>query len=207
MNMERKFLKELGLEKEVIDQIMTENGKDIEKAKEVAGEPAKELETELENLRGQIKERDKQLETLKLSGEDVETLKGRIETLQEENKSRETELQAEMQQLKLDNAVSKALTTAKAKNEKAVKALLELDSLELDKDDSVKGLQEQIEKLAKADDSKFLFETETKQKQKMKGVEPGNPGVEIGDEKGDFSKMSYTEITKYLAENPEAKID
>jgi Phage minor structural protein GP20. len=203
--MERKFLKELGLEKEVIDQIMTENGKDIEKAKEVASELTEELETELGNLKGQIKERDKQLEALKLSGEDVETLKGRIETLQKENESRETELQAEMQQLKLDNAVSKALTTAKAKNEKAVKALLELDGLELDKDGSVKGLQEQIEKLAKADDSKFLFETETKRK--MKGAEPGNPGIETDDKEGDFSKMSYTEIAKYLAENPETKID
>lgn len=60
--------------------------------------------------------------------------------------------------MKIDFAVEKALTGAKAKNIKAVKALLELGEAKLDKDGNVKGLDEQIEKLRSGDDTKFLFE-------------------------------------------------
>lgn len=56
--MTREFLKKLGLESDAIDQIMDENGKDIEKAKGNSEESAsrvKELEKEVESLKGNIK--------------------------------------------------------------------------------------------------------------------------------------------------------
>ena len=57
--MEREFLKGLGLEKDAIDKIMAENGRDVEAEKT----KAKDLQTQLDTANNTIKERDKQLET------------------------------------------------------------------------------------------------------------------------------------------------
>lgn len=51
--MKRSFLEELGLEKEVIDKVIAENGSDIENAKSAA---AKKFDTEREALNTQISE-------------------------------------------------------------------------------------------------------------------------------------------------------
>lgn len=120
-----------------------------------------------------VKERDTQLETLKTSTGDVETLKKTITTLQTENTTKAAAYEAQLKQLQIDNAVEKALTNAKAKNIKAVKALLDLDKAELD-GETVKGLEDQLKKLNSAEDTKFLFDTETKpDKPTFKGFVPG----------------------------------
>lgn len=151
-----------------------------------------------------VKERDKQIEGLKASAGDADKLKQQIEDLQKANKEKDSVHATEIKKLKLDNAVDSALNAAKAKNLKAVRALLDLDKAELAEDGTVKGLAEQIEKLSKADDSKFLFESSTKPK--MKGAKTGEDGIDDGDGKPDLSKMSYDEICQFLSENPDAKI-
>lgn len=201
--MTRKQLEDLGVSKEQIDAIMKINGEDIENAKQ----DNKNLETEVKNLKAQINDRDTQLETLKASAGDNETLKQQIADLQNENtKAKETH-ESELNQLKVDFAVEKALTGAKARNVKAVKALLDLSDAKLDKEGNVKGLSEQIEKLTSGDDTKFLFDTSRPgQQQAFKGFQPGTsmegkPGSEV-----DFSKMSYDELTAYMEANPDAEI-
>ena len=123
------------------------NGDDIENAKGTASTEIKNLQTEVEGLKTQVGDRDKQLETLKASAGDNADLKKQIEDLQTENATAKATHESELNQLKIDFAVEKALTGAKAKNIKAVKALLELGEAKLDKDGNVKGLDEQIEKL------------------------------------------------------------
>lgn len=201
--MTRKQLEDLGVSKEQIDAIMKINGEDIENAKQ----DNKNLETEVKNLKAQINDRDTQLETLKASAGDNETLKQQIADLQNENtKAKETH-ESELNQLKVDFAVEKALAGAKARNVKAVKALLDLSDAKLDKEGNVKGLSEQIEKLTSEDDTKFLFDTSKPgQQQTFKGFQPGTsmegkPGSEV-----DFSKMSYDELTAYMEANPDAEI-
>lgn len=151
-----------------------------------------------------VKERDGQLETLKKSAGDNEELKKQIETLQADNKAKDEAHAAEIKQLKIDNAVDAAITGAKGKNAKAIKALLNLDKAELDEDGTIKGLAEQIEALQKSDS--YLFDAK-ETKKKVKGAEPGESGKEDVDDKVDTSKMSYSELAAYLAENPDAKID
>ena len=107
----------------------------------------------------QINDRDSQLDTLKKSAGDNESLSQQIADLQAANQTAKDSYEAQMNQLKIDFAVEKALTGAKAKNVTAAKALLDLKDAKLDEDGSVKGLSEQIEKLSKAEDSKFLFDT------------------------------------------------
>lgn len=208
--MTRKQLEDLGLTKEQADSIMKINGDDIENAKGTAATEIKNLQTEVEGLKTQVGDRDKQLETLKASAGDNADLKKQIEDLQTENATAKANHESELNQLKIDFAVEKALTCAKAKNIKAVKALLELNDAKLDKDGNVKGLAEQIEKLTSGDDTKFLFEAQkqTKQQQNFKGFQPGASGEQKPGEgeKVDFSKMSYDELTAYMEANPDAQI-
>ena len=208
--MTRKQLEDLGLTKEQADSIMKINGDDIENAKGTAATEIKNLQTEVEGLKTQVGDRDKQLETLKASAGDNADLKKQIEDLQTENATAKANHESELNQLKIDFAVEKALTGAKAKNIKAVKPLLELNDAKLDKDGNVKGLAEQIEKLTSGDDTKFLFEAQkqTKQQQNFKGFQPGASGEQKPGEgeKVDFSKMSYDELTAYMEANPDAQI-
>ena len=159
-------------------------------------------------MKSQVKERDKQLETLKKSAGDNEDLQKQIEQLQSDNATAKANHESEMNQLKVQFAVEKALTGAKAKNIKAVKALLDLDDAKLDKDGNVKGLQEQIDKLVAGDDTKFLFEEvqQSGQKQDFKGFQPGtsSSGVKPGTEV-DMSKMSYDELAAYIENNPDVE--
>lgn len=208
--MQRKFLEDLGItDKDTIDKILNENSTDIGKAKgelETVQTQLKEKEREIEALQGHITERDTQLETLKNSTGDIEQLKAQITTLQTENKEKDEAHNAEIKQIKIDNAIEKALTNAKAKNNIAVKALLkDLDKLELSEDGTVKGLQEQIDGLVKGEETKFLFDSENK-KQTFKGAKPGETGKEDIDNEVDLSKMSYDERNAYLNEHPEIEI-
>lgn len=164
-----------------------------------------EVNNEKKKLELDVRDRDTQLETLKNSTGDVETLKKQIETLQSENKAKDEAHAEEIKQLKIDTAIESALIGAKAKNNLAVKALLkDLDKAELQEDGTIKGLAEQITALQKSDE--YLFNTETKKTQ-VKGAKPGESGNEPGDGKVDISKMTYSELAAYMAENPDVKID
>lgn len=206
--MKRKELEDLGLTKEQADAVMKINGADIENAKSVSAAEITNLQTEIEGLNGQVKERDKQLEDLKKSTGDNAELQKQIEQLQTDNATAKANHESEMKQLKVEYAVEKALTGANAKNIKAVKALLDLDDAKLDKDGNVKGLQEQIDKLVSGEDTKFLFNEvqQSQQQQTFKGFQPGatSTGVKPGTEV-DTSKMSYEELCAYMEANPNAE--
>lgn len=203
--MTRKQLEDLGLTKEQADSIIKINGDDIENAKSASAAEIKNLQTEVDGLKTQVGDRDKQLETLKASAGDNADLKKQIEDLQTENATAKANHESELNQLKVDFEVEKALTGAKAKNIKAVKALLDLTDAKLDKEGKVKGLAEQIEKLTTDEGTKFLFDAPTQQ-QNFRGFQPGasaqqKPGAEV-----DTSKMNYDELCAYLAENPDANL-
>ena len=164
-----------------------------------------EVNNEKTGLQASLKERDSQLETLKNSTGDIEGFKKQIADLQTANTEKDKAHAAEIKTLKVNAAVDAALTAAKAKNMKAVRALLDLEKADLADDGTVKGLDDQIKKLAGADDSKFLFEEETKKTQ-MKGAAPAETGKEEPDTKVDVSKMTYEELAAYMEANPDAKI-
>lgn len=156
-----------------------------------------------------LKERDKQLETLKASNGDAEALKATIAELQAQNSAQEKANAAAIKTLKVDNAVELALVAAKAKNTTAVKALLgDLSKAELADDGTVKGLAEKIEALVKAEDSSFLFDT-SDGKQTFQGLNPnegsGAAGAGAGGPKSP-KDMTYDELCAYLVKNPTAQL-
>lgn len=191
--MEREFLKGLGLEKDAIDKIMAENGKDIELEKG----KVKDIQSQLVTANNTIKERDKQLETLKNSPDNPETLKQQIQQLQDDNKAKDEAHQKEIKELKVNSALEKALTNAKAKNAKAVQALLDLgDDVELNEDGTIKGLDEKIKALKKSD--AYMFD-DAKPSTSVKGANPSstNPSNPIDPGSKKPQEKSYED---FLAE-------
>lgn len=195
--MTKEQLISLGASEELATKIAGES------VKELAGYVEKSKYSEIETAKKQLEEGNKtltkQLEEIKKSAGDNAELKKQIEDMQTANKNKEKEYADSIAKLKLDNAVDIALMGAGSKNNKAVKALLNLEKAVIGEDGKIVGLKEQLDNLRKAEDSSFLFEVTPK----FKGVNPaGNKGGEI-----DFKSMTYSQMEKYLAENPGAKID
>ncbi len=184
--MTKEELKALGLSDDLVDKILTGFKGFIPKSRfdEVNETKKKAEET--------IKDRDKQLETLKKSTGDTEALKAEIVKLQTANKTEADKYAADIKTVKINAAVETALMAAGAKNVKAVKALLNLDKAALDEDGTVKGLKDQIKTIKSAEDSKFLFAE--KQQTGLKGVKPGVGTGQPGKvTKEMFDKMGYKE--------------
>lgn len=139
--------------KEELDKIMAINGSDIEKAK---GD-ATALNTQITDLTNQITDRDNQLKDLKSKVGDNETLKNKIEELETANKTAKTNYEKTIADMKRDNAINNSIRDAKAKNVKAVRALLDMDKIKMD-GETVIGLKDQIDALAKSD--AYLFDAE-----------------------------------------------
>ena len=162
-----------------------------------------EVERERDGLKATVTERDTQLETLKKSSGDNETLQKQIADLQKANEDQQKAHEAEIAQLRLDNAVEAAILAAGGKNVKAVRALLDMSKLRLEKDGTVTGLSDQLKGVQKSDAYMFV---EKQQQQQFKGFQPGASGDVKPDGKVDVSKMTYSEMVAYLEANPGAKI-
>lgn len=121
--MTRKQLEDLGLTKEQADSVMKINGDDIENAKGTASTEIKNLQTEVEGLKTQVGDRDKQLETLKASAGDNADLKKKIEDLQTENATAKATHESELNQLKIVLRLKRHLTGCKGKEHQSCQSL------------------------------------------------------------------------------------
>lgn len=110
-------------------------------------------------LEDDLKDRDEQLETLKKI--DAEGLQAEITRLQGENKTAKKKYEDEMAELRKTTAIDLYLKDSKAKNVKAVKALLQLDKISLDGENLI-GIKDQIETLKESD--AYLFDEEGTEK-------------------------------------------
>lgn len=116
------------------------------------------LQEQKKQLEEASKTYQKQLEKLTKNDADVEALNTLVEQLQLSNKELETNHKQEMDRLQFDFALEGALNSAKSKNNKALKALLDMDSIKY-QEGKFEGLQEQIEALQK--DASYLFDLNT----------------------------------------------
>lgn len=98
--MTRDFLKEHGLEGDIIKIILDENGRDVEAAKKGVEDLKQQLstkDTEISGLKEQLTQRDADIETLKTASADNEALKTQLGDLQSKYN---TDTQALNQKLK-----------------------------------------------------------------------------------------------------------
>ncbi|WP_306583856.1 phage scaffolding protein [Fusobacterium ulcerans] len=169
--MTKEVLMRMGLTEEQATKVLEAHTTAIN-GKYIPKERFDEVNTKKQQLETSVAERDKQLDDLKKSTGDVEALKTQIQTLQNENKTKEEIYKTELLNLKKNNALDLALTGAKVKNNKAIKALLDGEKIKLKDDGTLEGLADQLEAIKKTD--AYLFEeTQTNTKPSIpKGYVP-----------------------------------
>lgn len=154
-----------------------------------------EVIEERNGLRDQVAERDKQIKQLGESAGDNQALKDQVAQLQADNQKAADEYAANIAQIRLDNAVELALAGAKAKNTKAVRALLDLSKSKVGEDGKVEGLEAQIKAIQKSD--AYLFDGGEPAQPQMKGLVPkdgdGKPAPKA------VKDMTYAEMVEHLA--------
>lgn len=184
--MKREFLEGLGLEKEAIDKIMAENGKDIE-----AGKAKLEEEQRLRQTAEQaVKERDKQIADL--SKVDAAGLQAEVERLKTENAAAKETYEKQIAAIRMDTALDAAILAEKGKNTTAIKSLIpNRDQLKLKDDGSIDGLDLGAVKTS----APYLFDQiETR----LEGTPPAG-GSGSGGKKPE--EMSYAEYKAWREKN------
>lgn len=151
--MKREFLENLKigdqqLSKELIDAIMSENGKDIEAAKKPFAD-YESIKEQLQTAKDGLK---------KFEGVDVAQLQGEITKLQGQLSDKDKEWQGKLDAMAFDGKVKDAISAAKGKSHKAIAALLDIDSLKASKNQDA-DIKTALENLKK--ESAYLFEDDT----------------------------------------------
>ena len=151
--MKREFLKNLGIEdKDIIDKILDENSADIGRAKGDL-DTYKEKVTKLE---GDVATKDSTIADLQKKVGDTDALNQQIAQLQTDKTNLTNQLSTEVAKIQKTHAIESGVRDAKAKNVKAVMALLDMDKITFE-NGTLSGLTEQLETLTKGEDSAFLF--------------------------------------------------
>ena len=164
--MNKESLMAMGLNEEQAQKVLTSlDGNYVPKSK------FQEVSEENKTLKKSVSDRDKQLEDLKKSSGDNAALQQQISDLQKANADQQKAHEQELSQLKLDNAIDLALSGAKAKNSKAVKAVMDLSKVKLGEDGQLTGFSEQLEALQKSDG--YLFDAPQPIKHQFVGFQPG----------------------------------
>ena len=151
--MRRDFLKGLGIEdKDIIDKILDENSADIGRAK--GGND--ELKSQVAQLQTQLNDKISEFNNLKESTKDYDALKTKVTDLMTDNTNLKNEISTKVNQLQKTHAIESGVRDAKAKNVKAVMALLDMDKITFENGE-LSGMTEQLETLSKGEDTSFLF--------------------------------------------------
>lgn len=147
--MERKFLEDLGIEKDTIDKILGENMSDIGKAK---GD-FDQVKIEADGLRDQLKTAGETIDGFKEL--DVDGIKQAAKDWEDKYTKETAALTDRLNQQVRDSKIDFALMGAKAKNVKAARALLDMEKISLDGENLI-GLQEQLSTVTK--ENAYLFD-------------------------------------------------
>lgn len=187
--MNKEQLVALGLTEEQADKVIAGYGHMVPKTR------LDDKIQDLKDLQKTLEDRDKQLEELKKV--DSAKLQEEITKLQTANETLKTEYETKLTQREYDYALENALRDAKAKNPKAVKALLNSEGIKL-VDGKLTGLDEQLKALKTSDD--YLFQPDG-----LKGASPhlgtGTKG-NVGITKEQFNSMSYFDRVELKNNNP-----
>jgi archaellum component FlaC len=140
--MQRKFLKDMGLTDEQIEQIMKENGNDITREQGVANT----YKTQLEDVQEKLKAFD---------GVDIKDLQGKISSLTNDLNTTKATYENQISDMQFSAALEGKVSALKPRNSKAVMALLDVENLKKSKNQDT-DITAALEALKK--DNGYLFE-------------------------------------------------
>lgn len=112
----------------------------------------------IKDYKKQLKDRDTQLNDLQGKVKDNEELTKEIDKLKQDNEKVTKDYEAKLNEINFDTKFEKAIAEYKAKNPKALRALLDMEKVKL-VDDTFIGLEDQVKALKESD--AYLFEAET----------------------------------------------
>lgn len=149
--MKREFLQNFKvgdqpLPKEIIDAIMAEHGRGVEAAKSAFADYEtikQQLTTAQETIKG-------------FESQDIEAVRKSAKEWEDKYNQALADHKAQMDDIAFNGEVDEAIKGAKGKNIKAIKALLDIETLKASKN-RTSDIKAAVEALTKAEDSGFLF--------------------------------------------------
>lgn len=191
--MTKEQLQALNLTEEQINAIIEDYGKNyVSKAQfNEKNDAYKQAKQEIENLTNDIS-------TLSEANKANEALQSQIKELQDAATQREADYNENIKNMKIDTAITKALSKSGAMNETILTGLLDRTKIAIGEDNTITGIQEQIVALKESDP--YLFKQDS-----IKGVVPGDatPKTNDGITKEQFNKMSYLDRVQLQESNPD----
>lgn len=191
--MTKEQLQALNLTEEQINAIIEDYGKNyVSKAQfNEKNDAYKQAKQEIENLTNDIS-------TLSEANKANEALQSQIKELQDAATQREADYNENIKNMKIDTAITKALSKSGAMNETILTGLLDRTKIAIGEDNTITGIQEQIVALKESDP--YLFKQDS-----IKGVVPGDatPKTYDGITKEQFNKMSYLDRVQLQETNPD----
>lgn len=178
VKMKRKFLEDLGIEKEAIEKIMAENGADIERAK-----------GDTEALRTQLNETQEKLKSFE--GVDVAELKGKIADLTNEIATNKADYEKKIADRDFNDLVKGIASEYKARDIKAVMPFLDVEALKSSKNQD-KDIRAAFDGIVK--EQGYLFESN----KKVPYVVSSTPGPMQGGTNPDDKKARANEAFRSL---------
>lgn len=191
-------LMEMGLDEETAKKILKAYKESI-KDEYIPIARFNEVNEDKKELEEQIKQRDTQLSELKVKANGNEELTNKINELENLNNTTKEEYEEKIKTLRKETNIELALKDMKAKNVKAVKALLDLEKVSLDGENLI-GLDEQLETLKK--EESYLFGEDS-----LRGRNPNPPGEpadpQYKNNPWDKDSFNLTKQGQILREDPE----
>ena len=178
VKMKRKFLEDLGIEKEAVEKIMAENGADIERAK-----------GDTEALKTQLNETQEKLKGFE--GVDVAELKGKITDLTNEIATNKADYEKRIADRDFNDLVKGIASEYKARDIKAVMPFLDVEALKSSKNQD-KDIRAAFDGIVK--EQSYLFESN----KKVPYVVSSTPGPMQGGTDPDDKKARANEAFRSL---------
>ncbi|KRO28460.1 phage scaffolding protein [Lactiplantibacillus fabifermentans] len=197
MALTREFLKELGIEGDNLEKVMSEYGKTHSELTELQSQVTN-LTSENEALTSKVKERDESISKLGDEAGTSQKLKDQIAQLQADSKSKDEAWSNKLTKAQTDNAVKLALINANVHDPNDLMSQLDMSIVKLDDDGKVKGLDEQVSALKES--KAYLFKTDDQtQNNNQPVIKPGaggNPSGAGGDNDSIVSRIAAHLNTK-----------
>ena len=194
--MNTETLQGIGLNDEQIRSVMAEYGKEINPLKQAQASAEQErdsLKAQLEDVNGQLSEAQK-------NSKKGSELQDQLKDLQKQFDDSKAKAEEQLQATKKDYEIAAALSKAGAKNDKAVKALLDTEKVNFDDNGKLIGLSEQLEAVKK--DNDFLFADANESNPKPTITSKGNPNPDGGNGTKALADYSYQELVALKTDNP-----
>ena len=194
--MNTETLQGIGLNDEQIRSVMAEYGKEINPLKQAQANAEQErdsLKSQLEDVNGQLSEAQK-------NSKKGSELQDQLKDLQKQFDDSKAKAEEQLQATKKDYEIAAALSKAGAKNDKAVKALLDTEKVNFDDNGKLIGLSEQLEAVKK--DNDFLFADANESNPKPTITSKGNPNPDGGNGTKALADYSYQELVALKTDNP-----